>query len=99
MEKIRHRRSWTQDQKQTIAAEARRRLAAGEKMTSIAAEMDVVETSLRHWMRQRPERALQPVRIAAAASRRDDLVLITPDGFRIEGLEVAEVAQLLGWLR
>jgi transposase-like protein len=82
-----------------MAAEARRRLAAGEKMRSIISDLGVVETSLRHWMQQHPERALQPVRIATAASVSGDIALVTPDGFRVEGLDLAGAARLLGWLR
>jgi hypothetical protein len=99
MSKTTTRRTWTKDQKRDLAAEVRRRRTNGETFASICDALEINEGSLRLWMDQFPERALQPVTMIDGGIFRRDISLITPDGFRVEGLQVETAAQLLERLR
>jgi hypothetical protein len=68
-------------------------------LTSIARGRGLALASLQRWVAaERPER-LRPVRVGptpeATSARGAAGVLITPGGFRIEGLEVEQLAALL----
>lgn len=91
----RRRRIWTPDEKREVVTTARRRLAEGTSFRRVAAELGILEGSLRLWMRQLPERGLQPVTVIdVAAPTRDLICLVTPGGFRFEGLDLATAARL-----
>lgn len=93
------RRTWTKDQKREIATEVRRQRSNGESFRSISRSLEINEGSLRLWMDQFPERALQPVALVDGAIFRSEICLVTPDGFRVEGLHVESVVRLLGQIR
>lgn len=93
------RRSWSQDQKRALAEEARRRRRAGDSFKAITKSMGVLEGSLRLWMQQFPERAIQPVEIIEADAGSSAIAVVTPDGYRIEGLCVSAAVQVLERLR
>ena len=98
------RRRWSEQEKRQIAREARRLRATGDTWPSIIAKLNVLESSLRRWMQQFPETALQPVRVVEAAVvdiQAHDVVitLSTPDGFHFDGLDVATAAELWRRLR
>ena len=97
MTKTRFRRSWSKDQKRTLVAEARQRLAAGEKFSAVVAALDVIDGSLRLWMRQFPEAAIQRVQIIDAIPERAGITLVTPNGFRFEDLDLLSAVEL--WRR
>jgi hypothetical protein len=93
------RRTWTSDQKREIAADVRRRRAENESFRSICRTLDINEGSLRLWMDQFPERSLQPVTVIDYDRLGRGLTLVTPDGFRVEGLAIETAAQLLDRVR
>jgi len=94
-------------QRQTWAAEyARRRVAAGSSFRDVLKELTVSEPSLRKWLaartpyREMPSRfrAVQLKDIAAPTlvpGEPGRLTVITPRGFRIEGLDEARVVALV----
>jgi transposase-like protein len=93
------RRTWTADQKREIVAEVRRRRSQKESFRAICAALNINEGSLRLWMEQFPERSLQPVTVIDRDLFLRGITLVTPEGFRIEGLAVETAAQLLERVR
>ena len=62
----------------------------------IAAELGLSVTTLHGWLyAERPESKLKPVIVNSATNSLASVVLITRDGHRVEGLDVAGMAQLL----
>ena len=79
-------------------------LRDGVRLGSVAADLGVGVGTLRRWVEATPQvegtlRAVEVVEDRAAvsgeASRTEGLVLVTASGHRVEGLGLAEVAQLL----
>ena len=81
-----------------IIGYARHRHAAGVSVRAIAAETGVSSESVRRWLVAsvgRPARpALLPVEVLATPHA-EGLVLVTPAGHRVEGLQVGTAAALL----
>ncbi len=70
----------------------------GVSVGRVAKELGMSESGLSRWL-PRGDRRLRPVRIAETPSSHDPLVLITPGGYRLEGLSprgAAEVLRSLG---
>jgi hypothetical protein len=81
-----------------IRAVARAGRAAGRSMTSLARELGVSAPTLIQWVRQPARRPWRPVTVAPpSASEAPPMrpVLVTPHGFRVEGLDVAGVVAVL----
>ena len=70
------------------------RRSAGESLVQIARDLGMSESGLNRWL-QKAGGALRPVRITEDSASRDDLVLVTPTGLRLEGLCVTSAADLL----
>jgi hypothetical protein len=96
---LKSRRSWTSDQKRTLVDLARRRRAEGVDFQQVAAELGVGKGSLYQWMRQFPERALQPITIVDMVPSGTAISLVTPDGYRFEGLDLGAAVRLREQLR
>lgn len=88
---------------------ARRRRAQGATWKTIASEVGVSTTSLSHWEKALPESSpFVPVVVGPtgsselplpkAAIDNARLTLFSPTGYRVEGLSVAQLAELLGQL-
>ena len=73
-------------------AQERRREGASVRKT--ARELGVSESSLNRWL-QKADGRLRPVRVIEKPSSRDSLVLITPGGYRLEGLSSMSAAEVL----
>ncbi|MEQ8280832.1 MAG: transposase [Deltaproteobacteria bacterium] len=96
----RPRRSWPKAEKARIAQLVRRRRAAGARFRELVDELGIQEGSLRLWLKQYPEAALQPVEIVEEPLPIDrPIALVTPDGFRFEGIELAIAVRLWERLR
>jgi len=81
-----------------IAVWARKRRAEGEVVASIAAAIGLSETTLAKWLGAGGGPGeLRPVRVTAAGAgpRRSGLVVVTPDGYRLEGLSVDDAVDVL----
>lgn len=82
----------------SIAAYARDERAAGASCQAIAERLGVSSASIRRWAFTGPARAgmaaLVPVHVVAEAAAKT-LTVWSPTGYRVEGLSVAETAELL----
>jgi hypothetical protein len=77
-------------------------VAQGGNLREVSEALGVSHATLCRWMRKR-ENALRKVEIVQSEPARREgsrgLVLVTPQGYRVEGLCVADVASLLEALR
>lgn len=75
----------------------------GDGVRAVAAALGVAPWSLYRWMRTGPTGArfheVQMIGSAAPAAGAASVVIVSSDGLRVEGLDVAAVAQLLRLLR
>ena len=74
---------------------------AGESVKKVAARVGLRPQIISYWRQRRPAGAFRPVRLASGR-RREAVrtepargVLVTPQGARVEGLDVAGLAELL----
>jgi hypothetical protein len=81
---------------------ARRQRAAGQSWTRIARSVGVSVGSLQNWSRvPAPARTLVPVAVTAPTEMRSPaepagaLVVVSPGGYRVEGLDLATTSALL----
>lgn len=88
-----------------LVAHARAWRAAGTSMRTIAAALGVAPESIRRWTQGTPSpaarsTALVPVRVVAErpVGMTPPLTLVSPRGFRVEGLGLADVGTLLAAL-
>jgi hypothetical protein len=87
--------------RQLLARHALERLAAGERLASIAASLDLALASLQRWVAAESPERIRPVQVDVAPDLRVHsswAVLVTPSGIRVEGLDVAQLAALLNAL-
>ncbi|MGH2608352.1 MAG: hypothetical protein ACRDHF_04620, partial [Tepidiformaceae bacterium] len=91
--------------RQEVTAYALRRIASGASLKLIASETGASLSTLQRWVRGAPRRRWRRVELAepaaAAVGGREPMgaVLVSPGGYRIEGLDVAGLASLLRGLR
>lgn len=105
----RPRRQFTTADKARIAARGHELSASGLGLGASAAKLDVLESSLRLWMKQHPRvaprlrrvRLVDPSSAAAVVAEppASQASVITPDGFRIEGLSIDDAIAILERLR
>jgi hypothetical protein len=85
-----------------LIAHAQAWRAAGVSMRTIAAALGVAPESIRRWTQPpaTPSTALVPVQVVAdrPTGAIPPLTLVSPRGFRVEGLGVADVGALLAAL-
>jgi len=83
----------------TAVTLARRRLATGVPFVRVARELGLPTKSLARWLRFRPTPGLRPVAVrpdpAPPSPFAAGVVLVTPHGFRIEGLDRDGLVALL----
>lgn len=78
--------------------------ASGQKWSEIARELDVLPTSLQRWVAKLEVGPLLPVIIDEVPSVEPTdpaapITLTTPDGYRLEGLDVDSASLLVELLR
>jgi transposase-like protein len=80
-----------------LVAYARGRQAGGASLKQIARETGITRETIRNWLRapERGARALVPVAIVPEVVAHDAVVVVSPGGYRVEGLDVATAAALL----
>jgi len=75
---------------------ARRQADSGASIRDIATTLGVHGESVRRWLQSRTAAAaLVPVEVVAGPTEPGTVVVVSPAGFRIEGLSVAAAAALL----
>jgi transposase len=87
-----------------IVAYARIEVAAGASIRGTARQLGMSVNTLARWLAERRGQAssgFRPVQMEPEQGQqaRRDLVLVSPDGYRVEGLEVEQVLTLLSRLR
>jgi len=85
---------------------ARERIARGETIGVVAGQLGVAEQTLSNWLEKSSSDFLRvQVRESTRNEPRNEqsgtekLILISPSGYRVEGLDLASVSQLLRVLR
>ena len=78
---------------------ARRRGAAGDRLKEIAQDLGLPWQTLHRWLERSPRRRFRPVAVVAIppapAALRSSVSIVTPQGFRVEGLDLESAADLL----
>ncbi len=87
------------DLQRRAVAYYRSRTAHGSFLSAVARELGLPAPTLRRWVIDAPLAGAAPTPAASAAAPVQLPVLVGPGGLRIEGLQVAEVAELLRALR
>ena len=74
--------------------------SAGETMAEVSRRLGIAESSLTRWVRQEADRSAPAFRKVSVSRRQTGagLVLVTPRGYRVEGLSVAATVELLSQL-
>lgn len=88
------RRRYSAEEREAMVQKARAMRASGMSLAAVASELGVSVMSLTKWLRDaRPAPSFLPVRIAEAPS--PSLSLVTPSGYRVEGLTPEGIVALL----
>lgn len=89
------RRRYSQAERETIVEQARRMRAEGMKMAAIVLELGVSSFTLSKWLKAaNPAPTFLPVRVVAPVAPSTP-ILVTPSGYRIEGLTMDALVALL----
>lgn len=92
-------RRYPAELRQEAVAVLEARLDQGGDLRSTARLLGVAAETLRYWSRQQGRRGLRPVRVATVAPAAEEeqgrLSLVTPQGYRIEGLALAQAVELV----
>jgi hypothetical protein len=89
--------------REAVVALARTRLGQGQSLARVARRVGVSFPTLTTWLAGPAEAALRPVTLAPALDPMSTppatIVLVTPEGFRVEGLDGATLVAVLRSLR
>ena len=96
-------RKYAEDLRRRITAWCRQRRAAGARLRELSVEVGISAESVRRWLMGAEESdatALRPVEIVAATEQvpRDGdptIRIVTPRGYRIEGLAIGDVIAIM----
>lgn len=83
-----------QDLRSEVVGYARDRRAEGDGVSKIAGDLGLSESGLSRWLRP-AQSGFREVRIRPESSSPAGLVLVTPRGFRLEGLSASVALRLL----
>jgi predicted transcriptional regulator len=82
-----------------IVAYARERQIRGAGFKQIARETGLTRETIRNWLRlPRSDRELIPVAVVPEVVTHEAIILVSPRGYRVEGLDVESAAALLRML-
>jgi hypothetical protein len=81
--------------KQRIASWISTQRASGRSASEIAAELGISEGSVFRWSCAMRTKAMVPVRVVADEVSEPSYVVMSPSGFRVEGLSIQDAARLL----
>jgi transcriptional regulator with XRE-family HTH domain len=89
--------------REAVVALARTRLGQGQSLARVARGVGLSFPTLTTWLAGRAEPVLRPVTLTSApapvATPPATIVLVTPEGFRVEGLDGETVIAVLRSLR
>ena len=90
---------YREDLRQEAIALARTGLSEGKSLGRVAEELGIGPATLTRWFERggagEPLRPVEVQREEAEPGQASSLVVVTPSGWRIEGLRLAEIAELL----
>ena len=93
------RRRYSREEREAIVEQVRRLRSEGMTMTAVVAEVGVSQMTLAKWLKAaNPGPAFLPVVVAPTTPPPASLTLVTPAGYRIEGLTMDALLALLGRL-
>ena len=85
--------------REQVVVHAMSAMASGETLQSIAQCLDLAAVTLRRWMRPvAGGPRVRPVMLAAPERSSAGCVIVSPGGYRVEGLSVDEAARMLAIL-
>ena len=91
---------FSEDLKRRATAWIVKRRAAGVTVTAVASELGLAPGTVLNWSaRAKSVRALVPVEVVADPGPGRTVSVVSPSGFRIEGLSLLEAAALLKAVR
>lgn len=88
-------RRYAPELQRRIVRWAELRRDGGTSVEGLAAALGIRVDTLRRWLGSRSTRALIPVHVVSEPTQPLTLTLISPSGFRVEGLGVTQTAALL----
>jgi hypothetical protein len=80
--------------RETVVGAARAWLAAGWSPNRVGRELGLAATTIRLWIEASEKPAFRPVTLSSSTMNRA-LCLVTPSGYRLEGLDLESAASLL----
>ena len=80
--------------RERVTAYARKRRQGGASLAQLAQETGLSQETLRRWCSEAAGTALVPVHVVADAASRP-VVVVSPSGYRLEGLELDEAVAVL----
>lgn len=91
------RRRRTAEEREALVAQARRMRAEGMKMAAIVSELGVTAVTLARWFKEAsPAPTFLPVQLVGPSlPSGGGLALVTPAGFRLEGLSLEAAVAVL----
>lgn len=89
-------RRYSEEQQALAVRHAAERQSQGRGIEEVALELRVHPLTLRRWMQRK--RLFRPVEVAESRSS-GSYAVVTPDGFRVEGVGREEIAEVIGLLR
>jgi hypothetical protein len=94
------RKRYSQEEKQNLIAEAKRKRSEGKSCATIISELGVCRATLKRWLNENT--AFEPVFLpivvkqqAASHQQQPEAMIISPAGYRVVGLNLSEIAALM----
>ena len=93
--RARRKQRYSPELKTQIIAYVAARRAAGDSQSTVSAALGVKWSTLRRWLSRTSSTALVPVQVReVAAWTSPTLSLVTPSGYRLDGLDAREAVAL-----
>ncbi|MBU2689283.1 MAG: hypothetical protein KJ970_00005 [Candidatus Eisenbacteria bacterium] len=92
---------YSSDKREAIAAFIKEEMKTGRTLSAICLSLNLSTSTIQHWIKRQPDDNghLRPVIIGEDGLCRSSVpVLISPRGYRIEGLDVDSLVRLLEFL-
>jgi hypothetical protein len=88
-------RRYSSELRRQIRAAATRRRAEGARWNVIAREIGIPHETVRRFSSERVRGTFVPVEVTATVVSGAGMAVVAPNGYRVEGIGVAEAAELL----
>lgn len=88
-------RRYSAEVRRQIRVTVARRRAEGARWLSIAKEIGIPHETIRRFSSERVRGVFVPVEVKAPVTSSAGMTVVAPNGYRVEGIGVAEAAELL----